>query len=85
MHINIKALVVTFFLSIVNGSDSLDQDVFVSRLQSNDLNITLEIRGKIFQFRELFQAWKDEHSIVYETVEIEMNKMLTWIENHSEF
>lgn len=83
MHLSIKALVVTFFISTVNGSDPFDRDVFVSRLQSNDLNITLETREKIFQFRELFQAWKDEHSVVYETVEMELKKMLTWIENHN--
>jgi len=37
---------------------------------------------KVSALREAFLQWVEEHKRVYETVEEDMKRMLTWIENH---
>lgn len=67
------------------GSASADEVVTLlttSPNNSDDLNLSASYKEKVLHFRDEFVAWKKKHSISYSAVETEIEKMMTWIDNH---
>lgn len=100
MYLSTKTLFATFLLStVVRGefirsssvSASAHSDPVLRHLTSSGhdhdyghFELTSVDTAKIFKFRDQFLKWKDAHSVVYESIELELHKMLVWVENHGE-
>lgn len=98
MYLSTKTLFATFLLStVVRGefirsssvSASAHSDPVLRHLTSSGhdhdyghFELTSVDTAKIFKFRDQFLKWKDAHSVVYESIELELHKMLVWVENH---
>jgi hypothetical protein len=85
MYLSATTFLATILLSTARGEHataSASSDPILHRLSVSDLSAEASI--KVLKFRDEFLLWKDEHSVVYGSIQSELNKMLVWVDNHGE-
>jgi len=84
MFLSKRSLLAALFLS--SASFTAASDIVLLQLQSHDssLDLSSTYQEKLMQFRDAFVDWKDQHSISYDVVDMEIQKMKTWVDNHGE-
>lgn len=78
-----SVLVLSSSSPIATTSAGSSDDTVLAHIQSiPEVLLSNSHREKLMHFRDAFVEWKKQHFRVYDFVEMEVKKMMTWVENH---
>jgi len=80
MYLSTKPLLAAFLLSS-SGFAHPDHPAH-DQVLAGSAKLPAAVRDKVAKLRDSFLHWKEDHGKDYESVDVELKKMLVWIENH---